>query len=90
MLVDFLIDMVFGLVQMILSAFNIPPLPEELMKVVESLVQYIQTGIAILSNYCHIGYLLILFGIVVSVDLAILGYRFVMWILRKIPVLGIS
>lgn len=90
MLIDFLIDMVFGLVNMIMGVFNIPALPPELMTVVDSLVQYIQMGIAILSNYCHMSYLLTLFGIVVAVDVAILGYRFVMWILRKVPMLGIS
>ena len=89
-LIDGLIDLVFGLVSLILSAFDIPEFPPELMQVVNSLSQYIQMGIAILSNYCHMSYLLALFGIVLAVDVAILGYRFVMWILRKIPMLGIS
>lgn len=90
MLIDGLIDLVFGLVNMIMSAFNIPSLPPELMSVIDGFAQYIQMGIAILSNYCHMGYLLALFGVVVAVDVAILGYRFIMWILRKIPMLGIS
>lgn len=90
MLIDFLIDMVFGLVSTLLSAFNIPALPPELMTVVDAVVGYVQMGIAILSNYCHIGYLLTLFGIVIAVDTAVLGYRFIMWILRKIPMLGIN
>ena len=46
-LIDGLIDLVFGLVSMILSAFNIPEFPPELMQVVNSLSQYIQMGIAI-------------------------------------------
>lgn len=90
MILNFLIDLLLGFVKLILKGFNIPPLPAEVGQMVGVFVQYIQTGIGILSNYCNIKYVMNLFGIILIVDAAILGYRFIMWVLRKIPMFGIS
>lgn len=90
MLIDGLIDLLFGLVDWLTSGLNIPALPPELMSLVANVTQYITVGIAILSNYTHMDYLLVLFGIVVAVDVGLLGYKFIMWVLRKIPMLGMS
>ena len=90
MLVDALIDMLYSLIDWITSGLNIPQLPDGVADVLANFVQYVATGIAILSNYTHMDYLLILFGVVVGVEAAILIYKFIMWIIRKIPMLGIS
>lgn len=90
MLIDFLIDILFGLIDFITSGLNIPAFPDEAISVINDVVQYLQLGLAILGNYTHLDYLLTLFGVIVAIDVAILSYKFIMWVLRKIPMLGIS
>ena len=53
-------------------------------------MEYLQTGLQILAVYTHLEYLLVLIGIVVLIDAAMLIYHFVMWVLKKIPMLGIE
>lgn len=90
MIVNALIDLLYGLIDWITSGLNIPELPPEVMTVAAQVTQYLVAGLKILANYTHLDYLLVLFGVVVAVDAGMLVYKFIMWIIRKIPMLGIS
>lgn len=48
------------------------------------------TGAGILANYTPLGYFMILFGVILAIDAGLVIYHFVMWIIRKIPMVGIS
>lgn len=74
----------------ILLAFSIPKLPAEFMEYLDTFFQYICTGAGLLANYVPFTYLLILFGIILTIDGAMCIYKFVMWVVRKIPVISIS
>lgn len=90
MIVNALIDMLYGLIDWLTSGLNIPALPPEVMDVAASVTQYLVMGLKFIANYTHLDYLLTLFGIVAAVDAGLLIYKFVMWVLRKIPMLGIE
>lgn len=90
MIIEALMQLVFNLFALLTLPISIPSLPEEVSVVIESFLEYLQTGILLFAAYFDIGYLMLLFGIVVAVDVGVLLYKFVMWILRKIPMLGMS
>lgn len=90
MIVKGLISMLSGLIEWITAALNLPGLPPEVAQVAASVTQYLVTGLQIVANYTHLDYLLVLFGVVVAVDSGILAYKIIIWILKKIPMLGIS
>lgn len=89
MIIEMLLNVIKNLLNVLLF-FEIPPLPEDVTGYIDTLFGYLETGASILSNYTPLSYLLVLFGIILAVDAAIIVYHFVMWILRKIPVAGIS
>lgn len=69
---------------------SIPQLPSEAMTYVNTLFDYLVGATGIVANYTPLGYLLVLFGVLLAVDVGIMLYHFVMWVLRKIPMLGIE
>lgn len=64
-------------------------LPPGVATYVSMALEYMLAGTMILNAYIDLGYLLILYGIIFSFDVSIMAFRFVMFILRKIPFLGI-
>lgn len=90
MIVKALIGMLSGLIEWITAGLNIPGLPPEVAQVAAQVTQYLVTGLQIVANFTHLDYLLVLFGVVIAVDAGMLVYKFIMWIIKKIPMLGMS
>lgn len=66
------------------------PVPPGVATYITMALDYIAEGTVLLSQFVDLGYLLILYTIILEVDLTIFGYRAVMWVFRKIPFLGIK
>lgn len=82
-----------NLIHLILNAtltFSIPKLPEQALEYINTIFDYMVGATGIVANYTPLSYLLVLFGVILAVDVALLLYHFIMWILRKIPMLGIE
>lgn len=90
MIIEGLLNVVYALFSLLTAAINIPAMPEEIQEVILQVIDYLTTGIALLANWTHFGYLLVLFGVVLAVDTGILLYQLIMWFVRKIPMLGIE
>lgn len=90
MLVNLLLDLIFGIFKLLTLPISIPSMPEGVKDALASFLEYIAMGISILGNFFDMSYILILFGVMVAVDAGILIYKFVMFILRKIPMLNVS
>ena len=90
MIVSLLMSVLYGAVSLLTAPINIPSLPDGVQEVVNQYLGYISDGMTILNVYVDLGYLFTLFGLILLVDIGLLLYKFVMWILRKIPVLGID
>ena len=86
MIIEGLLQAILTIFSALMSVINIPALPESVREIMGTFTGYIATGISLVANYVDISYLLTLFGIVVAVDGAILLYKLIMWIIRKIPV----
>lgn len=90
MLVESLLNLLYSVFSLLTTPISIPQLPETVTESMNTFFDYVQAGVGILAAYTHIGYLLVLFGIIIAVDIGILLYKFVMWVIKKIPFLGIE
>lgn len=90
MLIELLLEVIYKLFNLLTSPISIPKLPTELASAIDTVFEYIISGVQILGNYVNLQFILVLFGIVLAVDIGIKIYHFVMWIIRKIPFTGIT
>lgn len=88
MLIELLLNLIYKLLGLLLI-FEIPQLPSQVTIYIDSMFNYLVSGASILANYTPLSYLLTLFGIILAVDVGINIYHFVMWILKKIPMLSV-
>lgn len=89
MIVQLLAELIYGLMNVLLI-LDIPDIPPEVANYINSFFDYLSAGVGILANYVPLGYLLTLFGIILAVDVGITLYHFIMWVLKKIPMIGVS
>lgn len=90
MIIEALINVIYSLFATLTSVLKVPSLPDGVMDVIDTAFGYISTGIKIVSNFTHFEYLLVLFGIIVALDAVIFLYHIILWVLKKIPMLGIE
>lgn len=90
MIVETLMRVVYSLFSLLTTPIQIPSLPESVHDILSMVLGYIGTGGQILAAYTDLGYLVSLFVVVVGVDAGMLIYKLVMWIIKKIPMLGIE
>lgn len=90
MIIEMLLDMLYGLFSLLTAAIKIPQMPDEATSYITQFFDYLEAGAGILANYTPFAYIMILFGVILAVDIGIKLYHFVMWILRKIPMIGVS
>lgn len=90
MIIEALMNLLLKLFGLLTSAINIPSLPDSVSTFMADALSYIKTGLQLLAVYTNLEYLLILFGLIIAIDIGIAVYHFVMWVLKKIPMLGIS
>lgn len=89
MIFSSLLNMFLDIFDSLSSSFNFPSLPDEVHSHIAEFLEYVQAGASVLAIYTDLGYLLILLGLALQIELSLYAYRLVMWILRKIPGLGI-
>lgn len=89
MIFEMLFNLFYDLYDTIM-VFEMPSLPDEAMGYLEQFYDILSSGATIVANYTHYPYLMTLLGIVLGVDLALGIYHLVMWIIRKIPMAGMS
>lgn len=90
MIIKLLLDALYAVFSVLTLPINIPDLPAEAMNYINQFFDYLVMGAGILANYTPFTYLMILFGVVLAVDVGIMLYHFVMWVIRKIPMAGMS
>lgn len=90
MIIEKLLSLVIKIFELLTFAINIPSMPSEVNEVMNTVFEYLTVGLQILTCYTNLSYLLVLFSLICSIDIGIGIYHFVMWILKKIPMLGIG
>ena len=90
MIVESLIDALCSLLLSLFSVINIPEMPESVTSAVATATEYLATGYGILDNFVEMSVVGPLITAFLVIDVAYHVYIFVMWIVRKIPFLGIK
>lgn len=89
MIIEMLLNAIYGIMNTLL-VIELPKMPSQAMEYINTAFDYISAGAGLLANYVYLDYLLVLFFLLVAVDGGIMVYHFVMWIIKKIPMLGMS
>ena len=91
MIIEALLNMIIGLFEKLLSFINIPQIPADVVNQVDSSLQvFILRASELIDLFLPYNIAKTLLIIVIAIELGVELYHFVMWILRKIPMLGIS
>lgn len=90
MIVEALLRLIYWLFDLLLTPIEIDSLPDNVQTVLTTLISSVESGLGILAAYTHLGYLLTLFSVVIGIDVAMLLYKFIRWIIQKIPMASIE
>lgn len=90
MVIESIVDALCNLLLSVTSFIHIPDIPEEVISQLDTFRTAIVSGYGLLSNYVNMPLVMILLGAVIAIEVVVHAYYFIMWILRKIPVLNIS
>lgn len=90
MIVTSLLSLFVSVLHVLLLPLQLVDLPPEALSVLQTIGIYIEDGCKIVAAYTHFNYLLILLDFVILIDSMHTAYLIIMWVLRKIPMWGIS
>ena len=88
MIIKLLFSLITGIIGII--PFEIPSFPIDVASYLETFKGYIFQGIGFIKFFLPWSYCVLLLKIVLGIIIALELYKFVMWILRKIPMLGMK
>lgn len=90
MILETLLNVIMGLLQVVFGWINLPSLPDELTSSIASFLNLIFENISLVGFFIRPATI----SVVIPVLIILLNfedvYKFTMWILRKIPFLGIQ
>lgn len=95
MIVEAVLDAVYWLIDT-LFVFELPALPETLISLWDSVLGYLQSGVAFVKSLfgdygeAVFTYFKILLGLVIAMNGIYAVYSLVMWVLEKIPFIDID
>lgn len=75
----------------LLAALNgLPAFPSSIMDIVNWAAAYLGSGFGLLYTFTNRSVVRTLFTITIATEGIIYGYKFVMWVAKKIPMFGVS
>lgn len=90
MLIYGLMQLLYWFLSVLLFPIHIPSLPSGIDTVLDSVLDYIDQGLDILAAFTHFSYISSLFVASLGIYAAMLIYKFIIWLLKKIPAAGIE
>lgn len=90
MIIQGLLELIFGLLKIVFSPIHVEPLPEGVQSVVDALVDAISSGIGIIGIFVDLDVLSWLIPVVIVIVNFERIWNLIMFILRKIPFIGIE
>ena len=82
-------NLVFKLLSAVIYQFNVPPAPDDFLNAIDDFLGYLDMASNLISLILPIN-LAPFFAITGVIMVVEHGYPFIMWVLRKIPFLGIQ
>ena len=74
----------------LISMIDLPLIPEELVMIVDQTFEYMRAGVGFFNLVCPLELIQPAINIFLGVYIFEHGYYIVMWIVKKIPMLGIT
>lgn len=90
MIIKGLFELVFGLLKIVFAPINLPDLPSTVQGVVDKFIDLITSVIGIVGIFVDMEVLKILVPVVIVIANLDKAWNMIMFILRKIPFLGIK
>lgn len=90
MIIQALINLVITVFGILTAPISIPNMPQAVKDILSTALEYMATGMKIVGNFVDMPTLLLLFSIILAVDVGMFLFKFIMWVIKKIPFLGIS
>lgn len=90
MIIEMVFNLVLAFLRVVLLPARIENLPEDVLTVFATLTGYLIEGGRVLAAYTHAIYLTTLLVFVVSLSVLRNTWRFIRWVLRKIPFINIE
>ncbi len=92
MIITAALNVIYGLLSVLL-VFNLPQLPESILTLATTATGYMVSGLGILHTFIGntaMGVIALCFQLVIAFNVAYFLYSFVVWVLKKVPFLGIE
>lgn len=91
MIIEGILSVVKAFLLLIMSPLDFPDLPEGLLTFIyaEQFSNAVFSGVSILAGYTHFQFLCGLFLFVMYLHVMELVYKWICWVLRKIPILNV-
>ena len=86
----YFLSKVLDVIYSVFEFVDIPPIPNDIYNKLNLGIDYIRDGLSVLGNYVDLSYVIFLFITIAVIDLTLVTLKFIIWILRKIPLLGVS
>ena len=90
MIIKGLLNLLYGLFNVLTLPVSIPELPSSIKEVLATALDYITSGVGLLAQFFDLNYLFMLFSLVIIIEGSILIYKIVLWFVHKIPMLGVK
>lgn len=91
MIISLLLQLIYGLLSLLL-VFNLPQLPDSFVTILGTVKDYLVGGIGLIRAMVGdtaMGVIAVCLQLVIFLNAAYFLYSFVMWVLKKIPMLNI-
>ena len=88
MIIKLLLNLIIKIISLV--PFNIPNFPASVSTYLDTFKGYLQDGIGFIKFFLPWDYVILLLKIILSIVLALEIYKFVMWVVRKIPMLNVK
>lgn len=90
MLIEIILNFILLVFRAAFATIQIEHLPSDIQTVFATLTAYLIDGARVVCAYIHVPYITALLAFVIAMNAVLNGYRFLMWVLRKLPFLGID
>lgn len=90
MLIEILLNVILAFLRLLLLPIQIESLPSDVRTVFATLVAYLIDGSRVVCAYIHVPYITALLTFVIAMSALMNGWRFIKWVIRKIPFINIE
>lgn len=90
MIIEALLTLIHWLLGLLMIPIDIPDLPQGVSLALSRMYTYLADGLGIFAAFTHYQFIMSLFAIVVVIDAAMLVWKFIRWVIQKIPMGGMS